>query len=256
MHPLIRKLAKPSKVASTLDWKKCNGSTVLALNFHQNRVGIAVASHPSTQEPCIELDDLKFSKTKEHPHTNVIRIDHDCLERFSDIIDEFKVCGIVVSWPLQHDTGRMGKACGRTIFALEQLWEKGQGGNTGVLARPFCLWDADHIVPKQRNDPAKRVDEFGRCADYGTENRFDYISESDGTAAPTAQQDYFASKERYHEDELTMVVEVWNDFCREHWPELCPTSFSAPDELRHQSWKDDIGHVETAEVEVMDSYGT
>ena len=35
------------------------------------------------------------------------------------------------------------------------------------------------------------------------------------------EKNYFASKEQYYEDELTVVLGVWDDFCKEHWPELC-----------------------------------
>jgi RNase H-fold protein (predicted Holliday junction resolvase) len=234
MNQLITKLSKPSKVASTLDWKKVHGSTVLTLNFHRNRLGIAVAPHPSTGKPVTELEPLKFAK-------NQIAIDTDCLERFSNIIDDYKVCGVVVSWPLQHDTGRMGAACGRVIYALEQLWQQANEDRHNVLSRPFCLWDSDHVVPKQRQDPAKRVDAFGRCASYGTEKAeeeeeitTDEEDENADSSLPLSRrhkrQDYFASKERYHEDEMTVVVGVWNDFCKEHWPELYSTSFAEPDE--------------------------
>lgn len=239
MNQLITKLSKPSKVASTLEWKKLHGSTVLALNFHRNRVGIAVASHPSSGQPVTELEPLQFSQ-------NLIAIDNDCLERFSNIIDDYKVCAVVVSWPLQHDTGRMGAACGRVIYALEQLWQQANSNTNNnssdqndtnkqrnnVLSRPFCLWDSDHVVPKQHQDPAKRVDAFGRCASYGTYNNKEEDDDSadtqeDGPQARRRQrQDYFASKERYHIDEMTVVVGVWNDFCKEHWPELYATSFS------------------------------
>merc|ERR1712224_311442 len=34
------------------------------------------------------------------------------------------------------------------------------------------------------------------------------------------RREYFASAEQYHEDERTAVVNVWNDYCREHWPDL------------------------------------
>jgi RNase H-fold protein (predicted Holliday junction resolvase) len=223
MHKLLSKLSKPSKVASALDWKKFNGSTVLSLNFHQDRVGIAVASHPSTGNPCIELEPLRFNQ-------NHIAIDESCLNRFSKIIEEYKVCGVVVSWPLQHDTGRMGAACGRVIYSLEQLWEKSNGGSHpyDVLARPFCLWDSSHIIPKQRKDPAKRVDEFGRCASYGKKDP----KKKDGA--------YFASVKRYHEDELAVVCGVWDDFCKEHWPELYTTSFAEPDDLKRQIKKEEF----------------
>jgi RNase H-fold protein (predicted Holliday junction resolvase) len=247
MNQLITKLSKPSHVASILDWKKLHGSTVLSLNFHQNRVGIAVASHPSTGQPVTELEPLNFAK-------NHIAIDQQCLERFSNIIDEHKVCAVVVSWPLQHDTGRMGAACGRVIYALEQLWQQANSSssnNNHVLSRPFCLWDSDHVIPKQRQDPAKRVDAFGRCASYGThahapqhhqqhqqQQKENENSNGDPTGSTLYQQhdakrrqEYFARKERYHEDEMTVVCSVWNDFCKEHWPELYATSFSEPDAL-------------------------
>lgn len=211
MHQVVSKLSKPSKVASVLDWKRVNGSTVLSLNFHKDRVGIAVASHPSTGVPCLELEPLRF--TNNYPHV----IDSSCLDRFSTIVEEYKVCGVVVSWPLQSDTGRMGAACGRVIFALEQLWDKSNGGTNDLFSKPFCLWDSEHVVPKQRKDPAKIVDGFGRCASYGK---------------TTKKEEHVASKEQYHEDELTVVVGVWNDFCKEHWPELYANSFAEPDELK------------------------
>jgi RNase H-fold protein (predicted Holliday junction resolvase) len=210
MHQLFRKLSKPSKVASVFDWHKLKGSTVLSLNIHRDRVGIAVAQHPSLERPCIELEPLKFTDKY------YVSIDSACLERFSNIIEEYNVCGVVVGWPLQHDSGRMGAACGRVVYALEQLWDKSNGGSNGVLSRPFCLWDPGHIVPEQRKDPQKHVDEFGRCPNYGR---------------TTDRDEYYASKEQYHEDELTVVCQVWNDFCREHWPELYLNSFTEPDAL-------------------------
>eukprot|EP00529_Nitzschia_sp_RCC80_P028564 CAMPEP_0113486304 /NCGR_PEP_ID=MMETSP0014_2-20120614/24928_1 /TAXON_ID=2857 /ORGANISM="Nitzschia sp." /LENGTH=271 /DNA_ID=CAMNT_0000379973 /DNA_START=319 /DNA_END=1134 /DNA_ORIENTATION=+ /assembly_acc=CAM_ASM_000159 len=210
MHKLFRKLSKPSKVASVLDWKKIHGSTVLSLNIHSDRVGIAVSPHPSFEKPCIELEPLQFTGKYR------VSIDSACLERFASIIEDYNVCGVIVSWPLQHDSGRMGAACGRVVFALEQLWDMSNGGKDNILARPFCLWDAGHIVPEQRKDPRKHVDDFGRCPNY---------------SRTTDRDQYFASKEQYHEDELTVVVQVWNDFCREHWPELYLNSLAEPDVL-------------------------
>ena len=169
--PYLRKLSKPSKVASVLDWKKIHGGTVLSLNIHSDRVGIAVAPHPSFEKPCIELEPLKFTGKYR------VSIDSACLERFASIIDDYNVCGVVVSWPLQHDSGRMGAACGRVVYALEQLWDMSNGGKDNILARPFCLWDAGHIVPEQRKDPQKHVDEFGRCPNYSrTTDRDQYFA--------------------------------------------------------------------------------
>ncbi|OEU14684.1 hypothetical protein FRACYDRAFT_269638 [Fragilariopsis cylindrus CCMP1102] len=184
----------------------------------------------------------------------------------------------------------MGAACGRVIYALEQLWEQSNGGNNsnndnsnsnnhyhnnhndddnnnnginggsrGLLSIPFCLWDAGHIDLKQRTDPSRRVDAFGRCASYGgssssssdststsTKDSSDdhsiLVSSSSSTSTSTVPESnnsnnnsntrnskYFAGKEQYHEDELTVVVGIWNDFCKEHWPTLTlspPTAIS------------------------------
>lgn len=199
-YRLMNQLSNPAKVASTLDWKRFSGSTLLSLNIHKNRIGIAVASHPSYGAKCHELEPLHFAD--DH-----ITIDKKCLERFQKIIEEYKVCGIVVSWPLQHETGRMGAACGRVLYALEEIIDKSSNTENSMLSasRPLCLWDSGHIIPKQKANPRLSVDSFGRCAQYGN------IS---------TKNEYHASKEQYHEDELTVVQQVWNDFCREHWPEI------------------------------------
>lgn len=235
MNPqLLRKLIKPSKVASILDWKKTFDNTVLALNIHKNRVGIAVASHPSLDKPCIELEPLRFEDNNGNRKNIAKSIDRHCLERFSDIIEKHKVCGIVVNWPMRRDTGKMGAACGRVMFTLEQLVERSNeimvddpyaNGNSiknqdrgGFLSRPFCLWDAGHSNLMQQADPSKRVDAFGRCASYGKETH-SFSSIRDQHQCNKVNQ-YFAAKEQYHEDELTVVLGVWDDFCREHWPDL------------------------------------
>ena len=107
----MKRLSQPSRVASILEWKK-TAYTVLAVNFHRNRVGIAVAPHPSRGLPCRELEPLRFdtdttekgnvnintnnSETKpnhRHRSNNTIAgaIDRDCLDRFSKIVEEHKV---------------------------------------------------------------------------------------------------------------------------------------------------------------------
>lgn len=196
----MTQLSKPAKVASMLDWKRFSGSTLLSLNIHRNRIGIAVANHPSLGVKCHELEPIHFAD--DH-----ITIDKKCIDRFQRIVTDYKVCGIVVSWPLQHDTGRMGAACGRVLYALEEIIDKSGGPGNSFLSPslPLCLWDSGHIVPKQRANPNLTVDSFGRCAQYGN---------------TTTKHEYRASEEQYHEDELTVVQQVWNDFCKEHWPDL------------------------------------
>mmetsp|Transcript_6086 Transcript_6086/g.14228 ORF Transcript_6086/g.14228 Transcript_6086/m.14228 type:complete len:288 (+) Transcript_6086:172-1035(+) len=47
--------------------------------------------------------------------------------RLSGLVREHNVCGFVVSWPIQQDTGLMGASCGRTLWTLEQLLFDGGG---------------------------------------------------------------------------------------------------------------------------------
>merc|ERR1711865_57778 len=42
-------------------------------------------------------------------------------QQLSELVQDNKVCGFVISWPLQKDTGLMGASCGRTLFAIEEL---------------------------------------------------------------------------------------------------------------------------------------
>jgi hypothetical protein len=223
-YKLMNQFSSPSRVASTLDRKRFSGSTLLSLNIHRNRIGIAVASHPSLGETCHELEPLRFAD--DH-----ITIDKKCLERFQKIIRDYKVCGIVVSWPLQHETGRMGAACGRVLYALEEILDKSGEVDDNILTsgRPLCLWDSGHIIPKQKANPRLSVDSFGRCAQYGN---------------TTTKQEYRASQEQYYEDELTVVQQVWGDFCKVHWPELY--SKAAVDQKNEQNG---MSHVDKSIVE-------
>merc|ERR1712227_829573 len=115
-------------VASVLNWKGKNRSedaTILSLNFHRDRVGIAVASHPSWGIPCLELEPERFDVVGNDPTEEGVGFirNPDCIHRFNAVVEEHNVCGTVVNWPLQHDTGLMGAACGRVLYALERLWE-------------------------------------------------------------------------------------------------------------------------------------
>ncbi len=166
----------------------------------------------------------------------------------------------MVNWPLQRDTGRMGAACGRVLFALEQLLERSNETNMvtnpelehtklgGLLSRPFCLWDAGHINP---TDPSRWVDNFGRCASYGKEEDLDDLlgaSEESSDRYISKEKNYFASKEQYYEDELTVVLGVWDDFCKEHWPEFYETKDNEEDRIESQALYSDLSSPPQAEI--------
>jgi RNase H-fold protein (predicted Holliday junction resolvase) len=184
---LLKVLTTPSKIASALDWKKLNGS-VLSLDIHKDRIGLAIASHPSFGEKPTSLEDIPLGKRG--------HVTRECKERLAALAKDYRVCGVVVSWPLQPDTGRMGASCGRVLHTLDDLLEDSSLCNTST--RPLCLWDGDHSLP----DPEDR---WGRSEAYSR------------TSSKTVHR---ASVEQYNHDENIVAANVWEDFCRSHWPDL------------------------------------
>jgi hypothetical protein len=273
---LLRLIKKPSSIASALDWKKVSGGSILSLDIHRDRIGIAVASHPGFANSsfsefssgggsnCVVLDPIRLyedhpqrrpplprrsknnSKDNEltsasdalgnyNPH-NVFSpaLKHECRDKLLEICEQHKVCGVVVAWPLQQDTGRMGAACGRVLYTLEGLFSPDDetaavGGylkeveSFAARLPPLCLWDPQHFQEQQRQcppkDPIHFVDSFGRCPAFGQscEDKKDIV--------------YHAGKAQYHHDESMVATQVWHDFCRVHWPELCEQEQEQPIEL-------------------------
>jgi hypothetical protein len=91
----------------------------------------------------------------------------------------------------------MGAPCGKVLHALDSLVE-----HSAFLTpnRPFCLWDGSHVQ-------AELPDSWGRCSAYGK----DYTLN---------QEQHVASQEHYVPATNMVASDIWNDFCRTHWPEL------------------------------------
>jgi RNase H-fold protein (predicted Holliday junction resolvase) len=123
------------------------------------------------------------------------RVNEACKARLAEIVKDHKVCGVVVSWPLQQDTGKMGAACGRVLYTLQDLL---QDSNIVTPNRPLCLWDGEHSTQEKE-------DGWGRCAAY---------------TRTSDKQIHRASEEQYNQDENIVAAQVWNDFSRVHWPDV------------------------------------
>lgn len=188
---LTKYLTSPSRIASALDWKKLSGA-VLSMNIADKKIGLALASHPGQHEPVMKLPDIPL-KMEARENKRVIK--KEILQEIQDIAQKNKVCGIVVSWPVQKETGRMGRDCGATLHTLDALATESQ-----VLTpnRPFCLWDGAHVQPEQD-------DVWGRAPRYGKQ---------------CTKEKHVASKEQYNQTAHLDAQAVWNDFCTSHWPEV------------------------------------
>jgi RNase H-fold protein (predicted Holliday junction resolvase) len=179
---LLKVLATPQKIAKTLN---SGAASVLSLNIHRDKICVAVGSH----------DDI--SKLPSIPMANLRKGD-DCTQSLSQIIDEHNVCGFVVAWPLQRDTGKVGGDCGRVLFTLDKLL--GQADSLITAERPLVLWDSF-----RSNNTRKYVDDWGRCISYGQ---------------PSGKTLHLASKEQYHQNEQITAAGLFEDFCKIHLPQV------------------------------------
>jgi RNase H-fold protein (predicted Holliday junction resolvase) len=204
MVSLMKVLTTPSKIASKLDWQKVSGS-ILSLEIHRDRIGMAVSTHPSYGKETLTLDTLRLPKKG--------KLDEESINSFFHIVKDHKVCGVVVSWPLQN-TGRMGAACGKTIHILEELLNDEVSNNVITTTLPLCLWDGVH----PQTDPE---DEWGRCASY---------------CRTSNKQEHRATQEQH---ENIVAAQVWDDFCRVHWPQLYNNTQEFEDLPMENTWMDE-----------------
>jgi len=189
---LTQFLTTPHRIASSLDWKKLTGS-VLSMDITRERIGLCLSFHPSTGESPLPLDDVPL-----HIETrNGKRVlSPDVISHLQTLAQENKVCGVVVAWPLQKD-GRMGAPCGKVLHALDSLVADSKFLTPN---RPFCLWDGSHVEEEL-------CDSWGRCSAYGKEYTLN-------------KEVHVASEEHYVPATNLVACDIWNDFCRTHWPEL------------------------------------
>jgi hypothetical protein len=207
---LMRVLASPSKVANALDWRRSTGGAIATLDIHADRIGVRISQHPknrnNTKQQDYSLPVSPRGRTK---------IPESTRQQLSDLVHQHKVCGFVVAWPLQQDTGMMGAACGRTLFAIEELLRTDLADTTSSTSptseaqntstrpvflpnRPLCLWDSSHSNEQQTTDV------FGRSPLY---------------ARTSDKTKHLASQEQYHQDESLEGSGIWDDFVKTHWPD-------------------------------------
>ncbi len=193
-------LKTPSHIAKQLDWKKVSGS-VVCLDISRDSMGVAIASHPALGEPTQVLTPIALHR---EGRGKMQVLSSEVISELSDIFKSHKVCGVIVSWPIQSETGRVGASCGRVLHTLDSL----ASDSSSILSpsRPVCLWDGE------RNVPVESEDEWGRCSSYA--EPAPYVS---GDERP-----YRASSEQYDKSKChnSAAADVWNDFCKVHWPQL------------------------------------
>eukprot|EP00980_Cylindrotheca_fusiformis_P013107 scaffold3292_cov120-Cylindrotheca_fusiformis.AAC.2 len=216
---LQRMITSPSKVASALDWKMANGASILSMAIQPGRIGLAVASHPSLQQQQ-QIKTLEAITMLSPRHNQGIATGgnsstpQEAVKRLQEIVKTHNICGVVVSWPMQQDTGKMGYSCGLTLHTLEQLLLLATADASNPAAKNIpllCLWDSAHT-------PEPTVDSWGRSADY---------------ARTSAKTVHLASEEQYYvsstaststsspsNDPNKVAMGVMDDFLKVNWPTI------------------------------------
>jgi hypothetical protein len=230
-------LTSPMRVAHALDWKKVSGA-VLSLHIGKDSIDLAVTSHPEASSssslllqvqplPSIPLKTTRTvknssSNNKKCNSSSQTRTLHPCVvEELHDLVEDWDVCGFVVSWPVQKE-GRCGAMCGRVLYTLDQIvaadWNNKRhssghhpgGSHMFNHGRPVCLWDSKHIAAAAASE-----DDWGRSASYGQ--------------VTINKSIHYASVEQY-QDDGAIAAEIAADYMRHFFPATTTTTTTTPQE--------------------------
>jgi RNase H-fold protein (predicted Holliday junction resolvase) len=194
---LLNFLAPPSRLASNFDWKHKTAAKVLAIDIGADKIGLAVAPHPSSNRPIRTLRPLELKRHITQDNRKVLS--EHCIDTMAAIVKEHNICALLVSWPVQNDGGRCGKPCGQVLHTLDNLLSK--SNSIVTKSRPVCLWDDRH-VKITASDSFGRDPLFGRCT-----------ATKEKTIHRASQEQY-----KHHDCSSAVAAQVWLDFCQTYWP--------------------------------------
>ena len=209
-------LTTPNKLAHAFDWHKGAGKSILSMSIGKDYINLAVAPHPESAEPPQPLPSIPF-QTQIINHQRMLS--PAVANELRQIMNDWNVSGLVVSWPVQEE-GWVGAPAGRVLFTLDHL----VNSNTGVIdaRRKVVLWDQTHHETHE--------DEWGRDPVY---------------AHASEKSIHYASQEQYKAPN-TIAVDVWNDFCRVHWPQWCMKQLNTAHPSGKEASSSDTAAVDTA----------
>jgi hypothetical protein len=216
-------LTSPSHVARVLDCQRVLGS-ILSMRIGQNTIDLAVTGHPGSQGadayiqrlPSIPLKHVVTTTRNKYNKRNAKTLHPSIVKELNDIVEDWDVCGFVVHWPVQKESGRCGAPCGRVLHTLDQLAAASASSSSDTSSskllnnRPVCLWNA---AANHHHDAATTTEDvWGRSALYAK------------TASPEKTVHY-ASVEQYQDDNddeaaAMTVAEIAADYMRSQWPEI------------------------------------
>mmetsp|Transcript_10397 Transcript_10397/g.14551 ORF Transcript_10397/g.14551 Transcript_10397/m.14551 type:complete len:254 (-) Transcript_10397:290-1051(-) len=203
-------IVPPTKLVGTLEWRRSR-STILGLDINEERVGIALGTHPSSNNKVQTLEPIPYLS---RDRTRLTRRDNkeEVASKLEGIVKEHRVNAFVIGWPLQPD-GRYGAPCGKVLHLLDSFAERPKSFITP--ARPLVLWD-ERDIPQNKLEESliarlkdeTPTDRWGRSSVFCLKR--DQIPES-GVFRSTEQFYHKTSKDS------TAAALVLKHFMDTHW---------------------------------------
>lgn len=240
---LSRYLVTPSRVATLMDWKATLGTgAVMALDISRDRIGVAVASHPSSSgsgaataralDPILLPGKRSASTSSAAAAPSATATASHPLSRLEEVAAREQVCGVIVRWPLQ-DGGRMGAQCGRILYQLDDFVAASSAnsststsspssvGKKGALIgknRPFALYDDRPLTRGQAidvDDSMDMPDEWGRHSSFSRVPEMAALGAQRGRA--TVQVSPHKTNDNSKEGDGEMAAKILQDFLDGHF---------------------------------------
>lgn len=209
---LLNAITTPARLATLLERGK-GQRPLLAMVIQRTRIGLAMVWSPHSDEDVEPLPDVLVPNRRIAPEN---------LSSLAYTMRSNDVCGVLVNWPVQSYSGKMGGPCGRVLFTLESMLGEEPASTTSSHARsttrpllcanrPVALWTPPpppQSVPPGSSSPppleAHQEDSWGRSVVYS--------QASNKTV-------HRASKEQYAFDETEQATDLWDDFWKTNWPD-------------------------------------
>lgn len=167
-------LASNIELTPIHDYGFLTETRIMALDICKDRVGIAIADHPNSEESednkitlghTIPYMPSRHQRGKKIFGNASIQVRKEKVkDEINVLIKEFGVVGFIVGWPLEP-SGLPGASCGQVLHLLDFLSEK-KNGRVVHPNRPLTLWDQRSFTHNKFMEVEKPQDQWGRSVAF------------------------------------------------------------------------------------------
>ena len=262
-----RYLASACQVANVLNWQKSWGGTVASISVLKDHVDIVIGTHPdeccdTVTEPLIaatvrqtESVPLVWHQVETKKQNKKV-LDASTLHQLEQLVDQHRVCGIIVNWPIATKlhgmkvpppTNHWNAECGRVLHLLENIHLH---GTVLKACQPICLYNNNQthgvghhpfvrtsIFAQQQLSRTTVCDDFGRDPRFAfTKSTADELFMLKRSSSNADNMEYLYSSKM--EELPVKAMDVWNHFCNTQYHEkfvVDDASSERTSKLHHQS---------------------